>query len=81
MDDTLWFIMRNWNFWFTLIAVCSALCVPFYILRKAEYFFGGFIVNLILQKKINNIYLIKYCTKKVEEMTRVHRNVAKFTKI
>jgi hypothetical protein len=81
MDDTLWFIMRNWNFWFTLIAVCSTLCVPFYILRKAEYFFGGFIVNLILQKKINNIYLIKYCTKKVEEMTRVHRNVAKFTKI
>ena len=81
MDDTLWFIMGNWNFWFTMIALCSTLCVPFYILRKAEYFFGGFIVNLILQKKINNIYLVKYCKKKVEEMTRVHRNVAKFTKI
>ena len=81
MDDTLWFIMSNWNFWFTMIAICALLCVPFYILRKAEYFFGGFIVNSILQKKINNIYLVKFCQKKVEEMTRVHRNVAKFTKI
>ena len=81
MDDTLWFIMGNWNFWFTLIAICSVLSLPFYILRKSEYFFGGFIVNLILQKKVNNIYLIKYSQKKVEEMTRVHRNVAKFTKI
>ena len=81
MDDTLWFIMGNWNFWFTLIAICAAICLPFYILRKSEYFFGGFIVNLILQKKVHNIYLIKYSQKKVEEMTRVHRNVAKFTKI
>ena len=81
MDDTLWFIMGNWNFWFTLLALCGLLCIPFYILRKSEYFFGGFIVNLVLQKKVNNIYLIKYCKKKVEEMTRVHRNVAKFTKI
>ena len=81
MDNTLWFIMGNWNFWFTMIALCSSVCIPFFILRRAEYFFGGFIVNLILQKKINNIYLIKYCQRKVEEMTRVHRNVAKFTKI
>ena len=81
MDDTLWFIMGNWNFWFTLLAICGLLCIPFYILRKSEYFFGGFIVNLVLQKKVNNIYLYKYCQKKVEEMTRVHRNVAKFTKL
>ena len=81
MDDTLWFIMRNWTFWLTLIAVVSIIFIPFYILRMAEYFFGGLIVNLILQNKIDNVYLFKYCQKKVEEMTRVHRNVAKFTKI
>ena len=81
MDDTLWFIMGNWTFWLTLIAECATLFIPFYILRKAEFFFGGFIVNLILQNQINNVYLVKYCQKKVEEMTRVHRNVAKFTKI
>ena len=81
MDDTLWFIMGNWTFWLTLIAVIAIIFVPFYILRMAEYFFGGLIVNLILQNKIDNVYLFKYCQKKVEEMTRVHRNVAKFTKI
>ena len=81
MDDTLWFIMGNWTFWLTLIAVIAIVFIPFYILRKAEYFFGGLIVNLILQNQIDNVYLFKYCQKKVEEMTRVHRNVAKFTKI
>ena len=81
MDDTLWFIMGNWTFWLTLIAVFAVIFLPFFILRRAEYFFGGFIVNLILQNKINIIYLVKYCQKKVEEMTRVYRNVAKFTKI
>ena len=52
-----------------------------FIYFKSRIFFGGLIVNLILQKKLNNIYLIKYCQRKVEEKTRVHRNVAKFTKI
>ena len=61
--------------------MCGLIGIPFYILRKSEFFFGGFIVNLILQNKIDNVYLYKYCQKKVEEMTRVHRNVAKFTKI
>ena len=81
MDDTLWFIMGNWYFWLTLFAFCGLIVVPFYILRKAEFFFGGFIVNSIIQKNINNIYLAKYCQKKVEEMTRVNRSVAKFIKI
>ena len=81
MDDTLWFIMGNWYFWFTLFALCGVIGVPFYILRKAEFFFGGFIVNLIIQKKINNIYLVKYCQRKVEQMILVNRSVAKFKKL
>ena len=81
MDDTLWFIMGNWYFWLTLLAICGLIGVPFYILRKSEFFFGGFIVNLILQNKIDNIYMAKYCQKKVEEMTRVNRSVAKFMKL
>ena len=81
MDDTLWFIMGNLNFWFTLLLVCGIIFIPFFILRNAEYFFGGFIVNLILQNRVNNIYFIKYCQKKVDEMTRINRRVAKFMKI
>ena len=81
MDDALYFIMGNWNFWLTLIATCGIICIPFYILRKAEFYFGGFIVNLIIQNRINHIYLIKYCQKKVEQMTRVIRSVVKFIKL
>ena len=81
MDDTLWFIMGNLNFWFTLVLLFSIIFIPFFILRNAEFFFGGFIVPMILQNKIDNIYLIKYCQKKVDEMTRINRRVAKFMKL
>ena len=81
MDDTLWFIMGNLNFWFTLVMVSGILFVPYYILRCAEYFFGGFLVPLILQNKIDHMYYIKYCQKKVDEMTRINRRVAKFMKL
>ena len=81
MDDTLWFIMGNLNFWFTLVLLFGLIFVPFYILRNAEYFFGGFLVPLILQNKIDHMYYIKYCQKKVDEMTRINRRVAKFMKL
>ena len=81
MDDTLWFIMGNLNFWLTFVLICGVIFVPFFVLRNAEYFFGGFIVNLILQNRVDNIYLIKYCQKKTDEMTRINRRIAKFKKI
>ena len=81
MDDTLWFMMGNFNFWLTLLIIFGVIFIPFFILRNAEYFFGGFIVNLILQYKLDNIYFIKYCQKKVEKMTRINRRVSKFMKI
>ena len=81
MDDTLWFIMGNLNFWFTLVLVFGLFFIPFFILRNAEFFFGGFIVNLILLNRIDNIYLIKYCQKKIDEMTRINRRIAKFMKL
>ena len=81
MDDTLWFIMGNLNFWFTLVLTFGIIFVPFFILRNAEYFFGGFLVPLILQNKIDHMYYIKYCQKKVDEMTRINRRVAKFMKL
>ena len=81
IDDTLWFIMGNLNFWFTLVLLFGLIFIPFFILRNAEFFFGGFIVNLILLNRIDNIYLIKYCQKKVDEMTRINRRIAKFMKL
>ena len=81
IDDALWFIMGNLNFWFTTVLIFGLIFIPFFILRNAEYFFGGFIVNLILLNRIDNIYLIKYCQKKVDEMTRINRRIAKFMKL
>ena len=81
MDDTLWFIMGNLNFWLTLVLLFGFIFIPFYILRNAEFFFGGFIVPLILQDRVDHIYFIKYCQKKVDEMTRINRRVAKFMKL
>ena len=81
IDDALWFIMGNLNFWFTLVLIFGLIFIPFFILRNAEFFFGGFIVNLILLNRIDNIYLIKYCQKKVDEMTRINRRIAKFMKL
>ena len=81
IDDALWFIMGNLNFWFTLVLIFGLIFIPFFILRNAEYFFGGFIVNLILLNRIDNIYLIKYCQKKVDEMTRINRRIVKFMKL
>ena len=81
MGNSLYFIIGNLNFWLTLIIVVSIECVPFYILRQAEFFFGGFIVDKIKRGQIKDLYVEKFYRKKVEEMTRITRNVAKFMKI
>ena len=81
MDNTLYFVMGNLNFWLTLILITAIECVPFYILRQAEFFFGGFIVDKIKRGHIKDLYVEKFYRKKVEEMTIITRNVAKFMKL
>ena len=78
--NTLEFMLRNWNSWLTFIITFSFCLVFFYILRRAEFFFGGFIVNKIKQKQFD-IFIEKFYQKKVEQMTRVVRNVVKFKRI
>ena len=78
--DTLGFMLKNLNIWLTIVITCSFCLVFFYILRRAEFFFGGFILNKIKQKQFD-IFIEKFYQKKVEQMTRVVRNVAKFKRI
>ena len=73
-------MLTNWNSWLTGLITCSICLVLFYILRRGEYFFGGFILNKIKQKQFD-IFIEKFYQKKVEQMTRVLRNVAKFKRI
>ena len=74
------FLIKNWCSWLTFIITCWICLLLFYILRRGEYFFGGFIINKIKQKQFE-IFIEKFYQKKVEQMTRVVRNVAKFKRI
>ena len=57
---------------------CSICLVFYFIIRRAEVFFGGFIVNKIEQRKYHKIIRRKFYLKKLEQMTRVVRNYSKF---
>ena len=74
------FLIKNWLSWLTYIITCWTCLILFYVLRRGEYFFGGFIINKIKQKQFD-IFIEKFYQKKVEQMTRVVRNVAKFKRI
>ena len=81
MDNAMYFMMGNLNFWLRTIICTAVICVLFYILRRAEYFFGGFIVNRIRMRKFRNLYIEKFYKKKLDEKTKILRNVTKFVKI
>ena len=74
---TLNFMIKNLNNLLTYIITCWICLLFFYILRRGEFFFGGFILNKIKLKQFD-IFIEKFYQKKVEQMTRVLRNVAKF---
>ena len=78
--DTLAFMLKNVTVWLTIIITSSFCLVLFYILRRSEFFFGGFILNKIKQKQFD-IFIEKFYQKKLDQMTRVVRNVAKFKRI
>ena len=63
------------------IGICGFICVCFYILRRAEFYFGLNLVNLIKMDKIEEIYLGKYYKKKLNQMIRAIRGIVKFKKI
>lgn len=63
------------------IGICGFICVCFYILRRAELFFGLNLVNLIKINKIEDIYIGKYYKKKINQMIRAIRGIVKFKKI
>ena len=63
------------------IAICSFICLFYYILRRAELFFGLNLVNLIKINKLETIYIGKYYKKKINQMIRAIRGIVRFKKI
>ena len=79
--NSLSFMLSNIFTWFTIIITCSFCLIPYYILRRVEFFFGGFIINKMKLKLYKDTFIEKFYQKKVEQMTRVVRRVAKFKRI
>ena len=52
-------LISNINF-LTLIIACACICLPFYILRRMEFYFGINIANFIKTKNKNEIFEGKY---------------------
>jgi hypothetical protein len=65
----------------TILLSCSFCLIPFYILRRAEFFFGEFIINKIKQNDFKEYIIEKFYQKKIDQMTRVVRSVNKFKRI
>jgi hypothetical protein len=64
----------------TAIVACAICCLPFYILRRAELFFGINYSNLIKINKLEAIYTGKYYKKNVEQMITATIAIVKFKK-
>ena len=79
--NSLTLMLSNVFTWLTIIMTCSFCLLLFYIVRRGEYFFGGFIVNNIIQKRFKDYFIEKFYQKKLDQMTRVVRSVAKFKRI
>ena len=79
--NSLSFMLSNTYVIFSIIMTCSVCIIPYYILRRLEFYFGGSIVNKIKQNNYKDLLREKYYKKKVEQMTRVVRKYAKFREI
>ena len=81
INGDLFEFLGNPIFWLTLIITCSIVIIPFFILRRMEFFFGGFIVDMIKQNKYEQYYVEKFYQKKIDQMIRAKTSVVKFKKI
>ncbi len=81
INGDLFEFLGNPIFWLTLILTCSIVIIPFFILRRMEFFFGGFIVDMIKQNKYEQYYVEKFYQKKIDQMIRAKTSVVKFKKI
>ena len=64
----------------TAVVNCAICCFPFYVLRRAELFFGINYSNLIKTNKLEIIYIGKYYKKKIQQMITATRAIVKFKK-
>lgn len=74
-------ITNNINFWLTFVLTTSICLIPFYIIRRAEFFSADNIINNLKKKNYEDDYKKKYLVKGLEGMSKNLRYVVKFKKI
>ena len=74
-------IIHSYPSFFGFISVGGTCCLPFYILRRAELYFGINYSNFIKTNKLEAVYLGNYYKKEIHKMIRAVRAIAKFKRI
>jgi hypothetical protein len=74
-------IIAGIQFWFILLISTSMCLIPVIISRKVYLLFSINIINNIRNRKFEDDYLRKTYIKKLENMTKCTRSLAKFKKI
>lgn len=73
--------LGNIFFWITTIFTSAVCLIPFFIARRIEYHFSENIINNLMQKKYQHDYAKKIYGKKLEQMTKCTRSIAKFKRM
>ncbi len=76
-NDIIW----TGNFWAVTMLSSAITCLLFLIVRRFDFLFSDTIINSIMQNKFESNFTQKLYKKKLEEIRKFRRSVAKFKKI
>ena len=80
LSGIIYELISHINF-LTFIMACSLVCIPFYILRRMELYFGINISNFIKINNIKEIFEGKFYKTKISQMIRALTAINKFKRI
>ena len=74
-------VVQTLNFWLTSLLTIACCVVPFFIIRRVEFFSSDTIINNLRKKNYQDDFKKKYLIKGLEGMSKNLRYVIKFKKI
>ncbi|MCQ2817766.1 MAG: phospholipid-translocating P-type ATPase [archaeon] len=81
LSGDLYGIIKSPIFWLAEIVIVALCFLPVYFYRRIKYYFGGRILDNILKGKFEHYYIEKFYEKKVNQMSKAVRSIAKFKRI
>lgn len=73
--------LGNVFFWLTTLFTTVICLIPFFLARRVEYHFTENIIYNLIQNKYQHDYAKKMYVKKLEQMTKCTRSIAKFKRM